>query len=281
VLTSAYFSRDFYSARAEFAKESGCRFVVFQRGLDAIHVVASNSLKAGDLMFCISKNYAAAWQARKVGGEQIATGTLSSKLHITLDPRSVSSKNVAFVSNWRPESIIKGFHGISNKSFYEPEIRDLAHLQEALKFLGFSMDIIGASNDPAEKDFFGDILGEENLSFYPKTSPYDTFNRVPLYPVVIVGNSTLGHEALSAGIPVMFLDMEGLEEFRQPFWYPANKELSHSPLLLREGQHVAWIRQIREVLRATPAVRRRLAEEVLGRDPLVSGIDTIIHKLSS
>lgn len=280
VMTSSYFNSDFFTARQAFATDSCAKFAVFQRGHQNTKIFEPNSLKDGDLFFCISESYAAVLNSIGFGGEQVASGSLPSKIYLQTSEPKLQKTRVGFVSQWRTPAIIHNLPGDrSHEDYYEVEISCLPLILNLLEDLGFKLEVIGASANLDEEVFFKKVLGDNTHSFLPRTSLEDSYVGAARYPLLLAANSTLALEALSAGISVMFLDLTRVPS-RVPFWYPGILDPIKAKLLLKTDESGSWRGQITEILQLQEDEKRFLAVAVLGQQPMTSTIETFLDKLS-
>ena len=276
VLTTAYFSADFYTARFAVAKELQASFVVFQRGhISDFALVQTDKLTRRDKVMCLTEGYARLMSALPGEGKFFASGSLASKAEPLED--APGKNGAAFISNWRLGQVRDGelyFSDGPHSTFYASEIQGLTPLHRALSDIGLELTVLGASihNPEEEKKFYQSILGESGWAYLERASALSNYSKLSAFEILFCVDSTLGYEALSRNSRVMFLEPRSP---RLLFGYPNHELLHDSAALLSFTEEKAWATKIREILAMTDQDFQGVATNIIGRSPLDSNISDL------
>jgi surface carbohydrate biosynthesis protein len=284
-MTAAFDNLNFYSARKSISKSSTARFAVFQRGPLPIETLnkatESGGLLPRDAVFCYTDTFAKEWNTG--GAEMISSGTLLSKVHINQSDQEKLTSRVGFISSYQHYGdAINGPPSVAESVFYKPEIAMLRPLLDSMNKLGYELDIIGRCVGDITKEehaFYETHLGQKGWRLLPRQIKIGSYKVLAQYPMIFSAASTLGLEALSSHLRVMFLDMTSAANYRDHFWSTSESSLRHSRLLLREKEITTWENQVLELLKVDDLAFELLAQAVVGKGPMTTSFDDIQAKI--
>jgi surface carbohydrate biosynthesis protein len=207
ILTYIDNKSDFYKLSKDLPH---IKTVFIQNGSRSVIGDVFDSVKSGEFYqvdFMLVHNEAIGKKYQDfIQGESISIGSFL--LNLFQDKIDIIPNRIAFISQIRKQNNkSKVFFYRPNGSpiywdeFYQAEIFNIKFLSDWCNRNKKNLLIIGSQKEDSvfEKNFYSNIIGEENFQFIPKTDLFSSYRMIMQSEIVVFIDSTLGYESYGLG----------------------------------------------------------------------------------
>lgn len=139
----------------------------------------------------------------------ICTGSFKNNHFYKKNNNQKKNKTICFISQFRMPRSINNI-GFSYDQFYITEKKILPKLFKFTKKNKYNFEILGAEWNPdAEKDFFNNILNDDNWIFHERTRTNFSYLKTDCSEVNVFVDSNLGFESLARGNKTISFNFKG------------------------------------------------------------------------